>query len=99
MLEVVRGRREAGYEIIDTRNNTRRVEELALVNRIRPRVDAWREASYPGVTSVSRRLLEHWHDREARQLPFYFCQLEAIETLIWWVEGPQGIYAGHPPAQ
>ena len=96
VLEVVRGRREAGYEIIDTRNNTRRVEELALVNRIRPRVDAWREAGYPGVTSVSRRLLEHWHDREARQLPFYFCQLEAIETLIWWVEGPpdykQGIH-------
>ena len=96
VLEITPGRREAGYEIIDTRNNTRRVEELELVNRIRPRVDEWREADYPGVTSVSRRLLEHWHDREARQLPFYFCQLEAIETLIWWVEGPpeykQGIH-------
>ena len=98
VLEVTPGRREAGYEIIDTRNNTRRVEELELVNRIRPRVDEWREAGYPGVTSVSRRLLEHWYDRdrEVRQLPFYFCQLEAIETLIWWVEGPpeykQGIH-------
>src|SRR5690606_33663797 len=34
----------------------------------------------------------------ARQHPFYFCQLEAIETLIWWVEGTaehkQGIF-GH----
>ncbi len=39
------------------------------------------------MTSVTRELLEHWHDRAARQYPFYFCQLEAIETLIWWVEG------------
>lgn len=96
VLEVTEGRRPAGYEIFDTRTNTRRVEELELVNRIRPRVDEWRAASYPGVTSVTRRLLEHWYDREARVLPFYFCQLEAIETLIWWVEAPeeykQGIY-------
>jgi type III restriction enzyme len=96
VLQVTEGRRPAGYEIVDTRTNTRRVEELELVNRIRPRVDEWRAANYPGVTSVTRRLLEHWHDREARQYPFYFCQLEAIETLIWWVEAPaeykQGIY-------
>ena len=38
------------------------------------------------MTSVSRRLLEHWCDPDQRELPFYFCQLEAIETLIWWVE-------------
>ncbi|MEW6427845.1 MAG: BPTD_3080 family restriction endonuclease [Thermodesulfobacteriota bacterium] len=90
------GRRPAGYEIFDTRRNTRRVEELELVNRIRERVDEWRQAGYPGVTSVTRRLLEHWHDREGRQHPFYFCQLEAIESLIWWVEGAneckQGIH-------
>jgi len=79
-------RRPAGYEIFDVRNNTRRVEELKLVNQIRGRVGVWRAADYPGVTSITRRLLEHWHDRSARQLPFYFCQLEAIETLIWWVE-------------
>ena len=35
-----------------------------------------------------------WHDREARQLPFYFCQLDAIETLIWWVEGPPAFKQG-----
>ncbi len=90
------GRRPAGYEIFDTRHNTRRTAPLEFVNRIRERVDAWREAQWPGVTTVTRGLLEHWHERGARQLPFYFCQLEAIETLIWWVEGPadfkQGIY-------
>ena len=58
-LELQTGRRPAGYEIFDTRNNTVRTVELDLVNRIRERVDAWREAGYPGVTTVTRQLLEH----------------------------------------
>lgn len=90
------GRRPASYEIFDIRNNTRRSEALDKVNEIRGRVDAWRAAGYPGATAVSRRLLEHWHDRTARVHPFYFCQLEAIETLIWWVEASpefrQGVF-------
>lgn len=93
-LSLVQGRRPAGYELFDTRNNTRRTEPLELVNRIRERVDAWREADYPGVTTITRKLLAHWHDREARDHPFYFCQLEAIETLIWWVEAPAGSTQG-----
>lgn len=43
-LELVPGRRRASYEIIDLRSNTKRVETLDLVNRIRERVDAWRAA-------------------------------------------------------
>lgn len=95
-LGIIPLRRPASYEIFDIRNNTRRTEKLDTVNSIRERVSAWREADYPGITSVTRRLLEHWHDAGARQLQFYFCQLEAIETLIWWVESSgefkQGIY-------
>ncbi|MFP4451998.1 MAG: BPTD_3080 family restriction endonuclease [Desulfobacterales bacterium] len=41
-------------------------------------------------------MLEHWQNPEARHLRFYFCQLEAVETLIWWLEAPaqykQGIF-------
>ena len=89
-LEFTEGRRPAGYEIFDTRNNTVRGVELELVNRIRERVDAWRLAAYPGVTSVTRQLLAHWRDPEVnRDYAFYYCQLEAIETLIWHVEAPQ----------
>jgi len=95
-LTLIPARRPAGYEIFDVRNNTRRTELLPRVNEIRNRVDAWREAEYPGVTSVTRKLLEHWNDASARDYPFYFCQLEAIETLIWWVEATpdfsQGIF-------
>lgn len=86
-LSLTHGRRPAGYEIFDTRNNTRRTQELELVNKIRQRVNEWRAADYVGVTPLTRQLLSHWYDQNARQLPFYFCQLEAIETLIWWVEG------------
>ena len=64
---------------------------LPLVNRIRPRVKAWREAGYPGVTGTTLRLLQHWRDPEAwEQRRFFFCQLEAIETLIWLTEAPAG---------
>ena len=95
-LEIKPERRPAGYEIFDIRNNTRRFVELELVNTIRGRVEQWRAAGYPGITAVTRRLLEHWYDATARQNQFYFCQLEAIETLIWWVEAAaefkQGIF-------
>ena len=96
-LTLVDGRRAASYEIFDVRNNTRRTEPLPLVNQIRERVDQWRANGYPGVTQVTRSLLDHWNDADApRQYAFYFCQIEAIETLIWWVEASadykQGIY-------
>lgn len=95
-LNLIVGRRPAAYEVFDTRNNTKRTEELKLVNSIRERVQAWRDADYPGVTQVTRGLLTHWQDQRARTLPFYFCQIEAIETLIWWVEATaefkQGIF-------
>ena len=95
-LTLVPKRREAGYEIFDVRNNTRRTEPLDRVNEIRGRVDAWRAADCPGITSVTRALLDHWRDRApgARDLPFYFCQIEAIETLIWWTEATQEFRQG-----
>jgi type III restriction enzyme len=95
-LEIKPERRPAGYEIFDIRNNTRRFVELKLVNTIRGRVEQWRAAGCPGITAVTRRLLGHWYDATARQNQFYFCQLEAIESLIWWVEASaefkQGIF-------
>jgi len=93
-LGVTPERRPASYEVFDARNNTRRTEVLGLVNTIRSRVDEWRAAGWPGVTIVTRRLLEHWHDATVRELPFYFCQLEAIETLIWKVEGAEEFKQG-----
>lgn len=64
--------------------------ELPLVNQIRPRVKTWREGDYAGASGISKRLLQHWCDLEQRDANrrFFFCQLEAIETLIWLTEAP-----------
>src|SRR3546814_7604737 len=79
-LNLVDGRRPAAYEVFDTRNNTKRTEELKLVNRIRESVQEWRGEDYPGITQVTRGLLEHWQEHEARTLPFYFCQRSEEHT-------------------
>ena len=63
--------------------------EIPLVNQIRPRVAAWRKAGYPGVTGITKRLLEHWtNPEEYERRRFFFCQLEAAETLLWLTEAP-----------
>jgi len=92
-FDLVEGRRPAGYVVASESSKAfddpGLFVEIPLVNQIRPRVTAWREAGYPGVSSITKRLLEHWRDPEefeARR--FFFCQLEAIETLIWLTEAP-----------
>jgi|GEM_PF-1785548 len=71
------------------------LSKIELANKIRPRVKAWREAGYPGVTGVTRRLLEHWYDpEEFENRRFFFCQREAIETLIWLTEAPAAEQTG-----
>ena len=70
----------------------RRPSQLLLVPRIRKAVDAWRDGGYPGASGVTRRLFEYWfeedHDVPGFDAPFhyYFCQREAVETLVWLVE-------------
>lgn len=93
------GRRPAGYMVASPEaqghDDPGRFVELPLVNQIRPRVKSWREAGRPGVTGVTRRLLEHWFPDDPGEAElaregarFFFCQQEAIETLIWLAEAP-----------
>jgi type III restriction enzyme len=58
-----------------------------IVNAIRIEVDQWRElpTNQWGVTPETQRLLQHWRD-PARERKQFFCQREAIETLIWLTE-------------
>ncbi|AAM72953.1 MAG TPA: type III restriction endonuclease subunit R [Chlorobaculum sp.] len=92
-FDLVEGRRPAGYVVASS--DSRAFDdpgifvEIPLVNQIRPRVKAWREAGYAGVTGITKRLLEHWRDPEEFETRrFFFCQLEAVETLIWLMEAP-----------
>lgn len=88
----VPGRRRAEYRVAsqgdDTSLGEGQLVPLELANRIRPRVKAWREAGYAGVTAVTRKLLEWWRTPDVRDHPFFFCELDAIETLIWLTEAP-----------
>jgi len=65
--------------------------ENAKINEIRRYVDTWRAIPNPadwGVTPATQRLLEHWRrpkDEWAGPRPF-FCQIEAVETMIWLTE-------------
>jgi type III restriction enzyme len=44
---------------------------------------------YPGITGITKRLLEHWtNPEEYENRRFFFCQIEAAETLIWLAEAP-----------
>jgi type III restriction enzyme len=94
------GRRPAGYvrasEASKSFDDPGEFVELPLVNQIRPRVNAWREADYPGTTGITKRLLKHWRDLEQREgsRRFFFCQLEAIETLMWLTEAPESERVG-----
>lgn len=85
------GRRPAGYVVASESSKSfddpGTFIEIDLVNTIRPRIKKWREDGYPGVTGITKRLLQHWQDPEERiERRFFFCQIEAIETLIWLTE-------------
>jgi type III restriction enzyme len=93
------GRRPAGYVIATPQSkgfdDPGIFVPIELVNAIRPRVEGWRERGYPGVTGITKRLLTHWLDPDERQdRQFFFCQLEAIETLIWLTEAPDSEKTG-----
>ncbi|RJP82592.1 MAG: type III restriction endonuclease subunit R [Desulfobacteraceae bacterium] len=93
------GRRPAGYVIATPHSkgfdDPGIFVPIKLVNTIRPRVKDWQERGYPGVTGITRRLLSHWRDHEERKgRQFFFCQLEAIETLIWFTEAPDSEKTG-----
>lgn len=65
-----------------------RLQDNQLVNAIRARVNRWRHTGYPGVTSPTAQLLAYWTD-PARDKPLFFCQIEALETVIYITEVAQ----------
>ena len=63
-----------------------RIEENKTVNEIRRLVKVWREGRYTDdVTRQTARLLEYWC-RDDRTRRLFFCQIEALETLIYITE-------------
>ena len=59
-----------------------RIESNQMINDIRTSVSLWRSRNYPGVTQVTRKLLQYWANEE-RENRMLFCQREAAETAIF----------------
>ncbi|HOZ48842.1 MAG TPA: DEAD/DEAH box helicase family protein [Candidatus Hydrogenedentes bacterium] len=96
--EVAKGRRVSMYFVPIPRPKKRtkqltlesewtkdRAEENKLINQIRERVSIWRQGKYPGVTRTTSQLIEYWTNPE-REKKLFFCQLEALETVIYLAE-------------
>ena len=72
----------------------RRPSKASLVPKIRQAVDQWRAEGYPGITKTTGRLLQYWFQQDHRvkkgkrgqEFGYFFCQREAIETLIYIYE-------------
>jgi len=65
-----------------------RIEENKFINKVRERVALWRRGGYRAavnITPITRRLLEYWTNSE-RERRLFFCQLEALETIIYITE-------------
>jgi len=62
-----------------------RIEPNRFINDVRERVAMWRRGGWPGVTPITRRLLEYWTDPD-RERRLFFCQIEAVETAIYLTE-------------
>ena len=61
----------------------------SIINDLRGEVDAWRglpNASDWRVSPETARLLDHWRNYNFPSVRPFFCQLEAVETLIWLTE-------------
>jgi len=60
-----------------------------IINEIRSHVASWRALPNPadwGVTPVTQRLLSHWRHHPFQGIRPFFCQVEAVETVIWLTE-------------
>ena len=86
-------RREASYWYRTERTGSSQLrllaeeerDDLPLVNALRADVKAWRESGYRNASQTTKRLLRHWW-REDRARRLFFCQLEAVETVIYLEE-------------
>jgi type III restriction enzyme len=64
-------------------------EHAEIINAVRDKVDQWRSLPNPNdwrVTPETARLLQHWRHHKFSNIRPFFCQVEAIETVIWLME-------------
>lgn len=96
--EIIESRRPSSFYIPVPRAKTRQKQlelntsegafgtelqkENEFINKIRAKIKQWRDSGYPGITKTTRDLLSYWRD-DTRENKLFFCQIEALETLIY----------------
>jgi type III restriction enzyme len=91
------GRRSAGYwyttkkvgtaerDLLADLDPEENRDDLPLINLLREDVRRWRDSGYRGATNVTKELLNWWRNPN-RSRRLFFCQIEAVETLIYLAE-------------
>jgi type III restriction enzyme len=84
------GRRPASYWFKTERTGSAQMsllaeeerDDLPLVNALRDDVRRWRDSGWENASETTKKLLRHWW-REDRGRRLFFCQIEAVETVIY----------------
>jgi type III restriction enzyme len=64
-------------------------DPTSIINEVRQAVDSWRSLPSSNQWQVmpeTARLLQHWRHHDFSDIRPFFCQVEAVETLVWLTE-------------
>jgi type III restriction enzyme len=73
----------------DVSTQAQQYDPTSIINEVRSLVEEWRSLPNPNqwqVTPETARLLQHWRHHQFNNLRPFFCQIEAVETIIWLTE-------------
>ena len=57
-------------------------EDIPLINNLREDIRRWCKSDYEGATEITKELLHYWQ-RPDRPRKLFFCQVEAVETILY----------------
>lgn len=84
-IPIAQPKKKGGQQALDTGWTKERMKENDFINQVRSEVASWRDSGRVGMSRTTKQLVEHWtnEDRERR---LFFCQIEALDTVIYLTE-------------
>ena len=75
-------------EGLNLSSKAQQYDPTSVINNVRRQVDDWRKLNPDQwrVTPETARLLLYWREHDFNGVRPFFCQIEAVETLIWLTE-------------
>ena len=76
-------------ESLGLSGDSQKYDPIPIINELRNAVDQWRALPAERdwmVTPATARLLKHWRHHQFNSIRPFFCQVEAVETIIWLTE-------------